>query len=471
MNICIIGTGYVGLVTGTCLADFGHTVVCVDKDKTKIDRLNNGEVPIYEIGLDDLIKRNVKERRLSFTTNLAKAVEGSIAVFIAVGTPSKADGTPNLDFVIEVASEIAHHITDYKVVVTKSTVPVGTGQKLKAMIDKVLDERVTPEYLNSHPEANGQRPKFDIVSNPEFLREGSAVEDFMRPNRIVIGASSDSAIAIMKDIYRPLYLLETPLLVTSVETAELIKYASNAFLATKISFINEMGILCEKLGANIDHLAVGVGLDNRIGKKFLHVSPGYGGSCFPKDTQALVHIAKSVGMKLEIVPSTIQVNDAQKLRMIDKIENAVGNLNGKTIAILGLAFKPNTDDMREAASITIIEGLKKKGAKVRAFDPVAMEEAKKYIKDIEYTEDAYSAAKNADALVLLTEWNEFRILDLLTLKEMLKLPIFIDLRNVYEPERMRRMGFEYYSLGRGIAKKEQVKSGSQSKVYETEAKS
>lgn len=448
MNICVVGSGYVGLVTGTCLADFGHNVICVDNDKKKVSSLKKGIMPIYEIGLEDLVKRNAKEKRLNFTTDLKKAVSESLVIYIAVGTPSKEDGTANLDYVFGVAKEVAEYIDGYKVIVTKSTVPVGTGKAIKKIVDEVLEQKTSPEYLSKHPDANGKKPNYDVVSNPEFLREGSAIEDFMRPNRVVIGAESDSAVAIMKDIYRPLYLFETPMVVTTIETSELIKYASNAFLATKISFINEIGHLCERLDANIDDLARGMGLDNRIGKKFLHVSPGYGGSCFPKDTSALTAIAKSVDFDLKIVNAATEVNDRQKRMMVDKIEKAVGNVSGKTIGILGLAFKPNTDDMREAASITICEGLTAKGAKIRAFDPVSMEEAKKEITNIKYCKDAYEVAKEADAIVILTEWNEFRHLDLVKIKDLLKGSLFIDLRNIYEPEKMRRFGFEYISLGR-----------------------
>ncbi len=450
MNICIVGTGYVGLVTGTCLADFGHTVVCVDNNKEKIDMLNNGGIPIYEIGLKELIDRNVKEKRLSFTNDLKKAVEQSIAVFIAVGTPPKQDGSANLEYVFDVAREVAQHIDGYKVVVTKSTVPVGTGKNVYKIISEELDKRTSADYLKDHPEESGKKFRFDVVSNPEFLREGSAIEDFMRPDRVVIGSESDSAIAIMQDIYRPLYLFETPMVITNIETSELIKYAANAFLATKISFINEMGHLCERLGGTIDDLAKGMGLDKRIGSKFLHVSPGYGGSCFPKDTTAVVDIARNVDFDLKVVQAAVEANQRQKEMMVDKIEAAMGgSLDGKTIGILGLAFKPNTDDMREAASITIIEGLKEKGAKVQTFDPVAMDEAKKCIGDIDYLEDAYAVAKDADAIVLLTEWNEFRMLDLGKIKELLKTPVFVDLRNVYDAERMKALGFVYESLGRG----------------------
>lgn len=449
MNICVIGTGYVGLVSGTCFADFGHNVICVDNNQEKINKLTHGVVPIYEIGLEDLIKRNVKENRLHFTTDLQSAIKNSLVVFIAVGTPSKDDGRPNMDYVFKVAEEIADNINGYKVIVTKSTVPVGTGEQIKKIVDSVIAKKLTPEYLSQNPTASAKKHNYDIVSNPEFLREGSAIEDFMRPNRVVIGAESDSAVAIMEDIYRPLYLFETPLVITSIKTAELIKYASNAFLATKISFINEMGQLCDMLGANIDHLAKGMGLDNRIGRKFLHVSPGYGGSCFPKDTSALTYIAEDVGYDLKIVNSTIEVNDRQKQMMVEKIQKMMGDLNGKTIAILGLAFKPNTDDMRDAASITIIEGLQKLGAKVKAFDPISMEEAKKHLKDVTYTQDSYETVKDADAVVLLTEWNEFRFLDLMQVKDLLRSPIFIDLRNVYNPEKMKAFGFKYTSLGRG----------------------
>lgn len=453
MNICVVGTGYVGLVTGTCLADFGHTVICVDNDPKKVDLLNNGGVPIYEIGLDDLIKRNTKEKRLSFTTDLGAAVKQSLVIFNAVGTPSRPDGTANLDYVFQVAREVAEHLDGYKVIVTKSTVPVGTGAKVKALIEDVLEKKTAPEYLNAHPEANGKKPRFDIASNPEFLREGSAIEDFMRPNRVVIGAASDSAFAIMEDIYRPLYLLETPLVMTNIETAELIKYAANAFLATKISFINEIGLLAEKVGANIDDLAKGVGLDQRIGKKFLHVSPGYGGSCFPKDTSALLHIADDAGYDMKIVKATVAVNDRQKQLMVTKIESVMGGVKDKAVGVLGLAFKPNTDDMRDSASITIINSLREKGATVRAFDPVAMDEAKKYITGITYAESAYDAIEGADCLLLLTEWNEFRFLDLMKVKELLKAPLFIDLRNIYDPEKMLCLGIDYVSLGRGHIKR------------------
>jgi len=448
MNICVVGTGYVGLVTGTCLADFGHIVVCVDNNKEKIEKLQQGIMPIYELGLEELVRRNTKEKRLSFTTDLKAAVRSSLAIFIAVNTPARDDGFADTSAVELVAQEIAQYLDEYKAIVMKSTVPVGTCAKVHSLIENVLTEKVSPERIAKDPDIDCHLPTFDVVSNPEFLREGSAIGDFMRPNRVVIGSDSDEATAIMKDIYRPLYLLETPLVITTLETSEMIKYASNAFLATKISFINEMGRICEKVGADVGMVAKGIGLDQRIGSKFLHVSPGYGGSCFPKDTLALTSIAKSVGYELKIVKATIEVNEEQKKLMLSKIKNTLKSVSGKTIGILGLSFKPNTDDMREAASITIINGLKAEGAKIKAFDPVAMDEAKKVLKGVKYYDDAYTVAKDSDALVIVTEWNEFRQLDLGKIKESLKTPIIIDTRNIYEPERMRRLGFTYVSLGR-----------------------
>lgn len=447
----MVGCGYVGLVSGTCFADFGHNVICVDSDENKIGMINSGEMPIYEIGLADLVERNRKEGRLTFTTDLGRAVENSLVVFLAVGTPSAGpDGKVDLSQVHSAVKEIAEHIDGYKVIVTKSTVPSGTTMEIKAMIENVLDRKVSPEYLNANPEASAERPDFDVVSNPEFLREGSGIEDFMRPNRVVIGAESESAMAIMKDIYRPLYLLETPMVNTTIATAELIKYASNAFLATKISFINAMGRLCEKLGADVDDLAKGIGLDKRIGGKFLHVSPGYGGSCFPKDTAAMTLIARQAGCEFSIVESTIATNEDQKLSMVEKIKNALGgDLGGKTLGVLGLAFKPNTDDMRGAASATILGELAEKGARIKAFDPASMDNARKLMPFIEYAKDAYQAIEGCDAAVLMTEWNAFRHLDLLQVKKKLKKPVFIDLRNVYKPARMSRMGFDYVSIGRG----------------------
>ncbi len=449
MNICVVGVGYVGLVVGTCLADFGHNVVCVDKNRQKIDSLNKGISPIYELGLEELIHRNTKEKRLSFTADLKEGIQSSLAVYIAVDTPNLEDGTPNLSSIEAVARSVAETIDGYKVVILKSTVPVGTCAHVRSIISERLDDINSVENLAKNPESNGYMPTFSVISNPEFLREGSAIEDFMRPNRVVIGSDSDQAIAIMKDIYRPLYLLETPMVITNLETAELIKYASNAFLATKISFINEMSCICEQVGADVNMIAKGMGLDKRIGTKFLHAGPGYGGSCFPKDTQALTYISKKAGYENKIVRSAIEVNDFQKKRMIEVISRAMKNVSGKIIGILGLAFKPNTDDMRDSASITIIEGLQKLGAKIKVFDPVAMEEAKKVIKDVEYCENAFQATEGSDALVILTEWNEFRQLDLGKIKELLKSNVIVDTRNIYDPLRMKKLGFEYTCVGRG----------------------
>ncbi len=434
MNICVVGTGYVGLVTGTCFAEFGVNVVCVDKDKKKIEMLNNGAVPIYEPGLEELIKKNVKDGRLSFITDINKAIKDSLIIFIAVGTPPKDDGSADLSYVEDVARSIAGNLNGYKVIVTKSTVPVGTGEKIKKVIQEI----------------NNKQTNFDIVSNPEFLREGSAIEDFMRPNRVVIGAESSRAIEIMKELYRPLYLIETPFVITDVESTEMIKYASNAFLATKISFINEVANICERVGADIHAVAKGMGLDHRIGSKFLHPGPGYGGSCFPKDTQAIAQIAKNHNYNFEIVDAVINVNKKQKERMIEKIVNMVGDLKGKTIGILGLSFKPNTDDMRDAPSVDIINGLLKRGAKVKAYDPVAMDEAKKIFNDnIKYCKDSYDVADGSYAIALITEWNQFRNLDMIKIKGLLMSPIIIDLRNVYEPQKMKEIGIRYTGIGRG----------------------
>ena len=433
MHIGIIGTGYVGLVTGACFAEFGVFVTCVDKDKKKIRSLKKGEIPFYEPGLEDLIQRNIKNGRLKFSTTTNDAVDSSLVIFIAVGTPPRGDGSADMRYVEGVAEEIAQNIKGYKVIVMKSTVPVGTGAKVKKIISKRLKEQVD----------------FDIVSNPEFLREGSAIEDFMRPNRVVLGASSQQAIAILKDLYRPLYLIETPFIITNPETAELIKYASNSFLAVKISFINEISHLCEKVGADVQMVAKAMGLDQRIGSKFLHTGPGYGGSCFPKDTRALLNIAAENSSELGIVKSAVEANERQKRLMIDKIKNGMGEIRGKTITVLGLSFKPNTNDMREAPSVDIIENLLKGGAKVRIFDPVAMEDAMKiFSRGVKYAEDAYDAAKGADAVVIVTEWNEFRNLDLLKIKKLLNTPYFFDLRNIYEPDKLRNLGFKYFCVGR-----------------------
>jgi UDPglucose 6-dehydrogenase len=432
MKICMIGSGYVGLVTGVCLAEFGMEVICVDKDKAKIEMMSKGKSPFYEPGLDDLMEKNMKEGRLSFSTDLAHGVQASQVIFIAVGTPANHDGSPDLSQVEAVAREIAAYMTEYKIIVLKSTVPVGTGKWVKGLIAEAVKGKVP----------------FDMVSNPEFLREGAAVEDFFRPDRIVIGAESERAIEVMKEIYNAFYLIEAPFVITTIEAAELIKYASNAFLATKISFINEIANLCERVGADVHDVARAMGLDGRIGRKFLHPGPGFGGSCFPKDTHALVHIGKKYDCEMEIVQSTIQVNERQKERMIEKIEEMTDGVQGKTIGILGLAFKPNTDDMREASSIPIILGLQKKGARIKAYDPEAMQEAKKILQDVTYCTGPYEVAEGSDAIVLLTEWNQFRLLDLKRIKGLLKEPVFIDLRNVYEPLHMREMGFRYCGVGR-----------------------
>jgi UDPglucose 6-dehydrogenase len=432
MNICIIGTGYVGLVTGACLAEFGMNLVCVDNDVEKIGLLKEGKSPIYEPGLEDMIRKNMKEGRLRFSTSIKEGVTSSLVVFIAVGTPSKPDGSADLSAVEAVAQEIARHMDGYKVVVVKSTVPVGTCRRLKKMIQEVQP----------------QTTRFDIVSNPEFQREGSAIEDFIRPDRVTIGTESEQAAAIMKDIYSALYLIETPFVITSLETAEMIKYAANAFLATKVTFINEIANLCEYAGADVHHVAKAMGLDGRIGKKFLHPGPGYGGSCFPKDTRALLRMALDRGYPFRVLDAVIEVNETQKTRMVEKIRGALGSLEGKTIGILGLSFKPNTDDIRESSAIPIIEGLLAERARVKAFDPAAMEEARAIFPNVEYGTDSYDVAKESDALVLVTEWNQFRRLDLERIKSLMKTPVFIDLRNVYEPDHMRALGFNYRCVGR-----------------------
>lgn len=433
MHIAVVGSGYVGLVTGACLADFGMYVTCVDNDERKIAMLKRGEVPIYEPGLDAIIAKNVKAGRLHFTTELKEAVEKALAVFIAVGTPPREDGSADLTYVVQVAEAIADYMDGYKVIVTKSTVPIGTGQ----LIEKTIKER-------------NDRFPFSVVSNPEFLREGSAISDFMRPDRVVIGARDPQAVAIMKDIYAPLYLIETPFVITNVESSELIKYASNAFLATKITFINEVARLCELLGADVHHVAKGMGLDGRIGPKFLHPGPGYGGSCFPKDTKAVTDIARQAGCPFEIVETVIKVNEDIKRRMIDKIRKACGgSVAGLTLGVLGLAFKPETDDMREAPAIPILEALVPEAAAVRAYDPAAMANASEVLPaGIVYCEDAYEVAQGVDCLIIMTEWNQFRSLDLERLKSLMRVPRIVDLRNVYEPERMREAGFQHECVGR-----------------------
>ncbi len=432
MHIGVIGTGYVGLVTGACFAEFGVFVTCMDRDPQKIAMLKEGKVPFYEPGLEELVRRNLKEGRLHFTTELREAVEPSLVIFIAVGTPPRGDGSADLSYVKSVAEGIAKYMDSYKVIVTKSTVPVGTGKKIKQWIRDALQQDVD----------------FDVASNPEFLREGSAVEDFMRPDRVVIGAESEQAKAILKDLYRPLYLIETPFVITNIETAELIKYASNSFLATKISFINEMALLCDRVGADVHVVAKAMGLDRRIGPKFLHPGPGYGGSCFPKDTRALLNIAKEHGLELKIVSATVEVNERQKGIMVERIKKVMGPLKDRTIAVLGLSFKPNTNDIREAPALYIIGQLLQEGATIRAYDPVAIPEVKKILPEIYYGSDAYDVAEGSDAMVLITEWNQFRNLDLQRIKSLMRQPYFFDLRNVYEPGTMRSLGFKYYSVGR-----------------------
>jgi UDPglucose 6-dehydrogenase len=429
----MIGSGYVGLVSGACFSEFGHDVVCVDNDADKIARLREGHVPIYEPGLDALIERNVNADRLSFTTDLQAAVGSAGAVFIAVGTPSRrGDGEADLSYVYAAAKEIAGALNGYTVVVTKSTVPVGTGRAVARIV-------------------RGERPDadFDVASNPEFLREGAAIEDFMRPDRVVVGAESERAREAMRELYRPLFLIETPVLFTSLETSELIKYAANTFLATKITFINEMADICEAAGADVHDVARGIGLDGRIGRKFLHPGPGYGGSCFPKDTRALVSMAQRVGAPSRIVETVVAVNEQRKRNMAAKIISACGgDVGGKTIAVLGLTFKPGTDDMREAPSLDIIPTLTAAGATVRAFDPEGMDEAKKLLSDVDWQPGAYEAVEGADALVIITEWNQFRALDLARVKAAMRAPLMIDLRNIYEQSVMASAGFTYHCIGR-----------------------
>jgi UDPglucose 6-dehydrogenase len=433
-KIAVIGTGYVGLVGGAGLADFGNSVVCVDRIEEKIQRLKDGEIPFYEPGLSEVVRRNVREGRLRFTTDIARAVADNDVVFCAVGTPEADGGHVDLSQVDEVAAEVGAHMTGYRVVVQKSTVPVGTARRLRRIIE---EHQLSPF-------------EFDVVSNPEFLREGSAVEDFMRPDRVVVGADSQRAFSVMRSIYAPLYLIRTPIVETAPESAELIKYASNAFLATKISFINEVANICERVGADVQTVAYAMGLDRRIGPKFLHAGAGYGGSCFPKDTKALVHIAEQAGAKARIVSATVGVNEEQKLRMVDKVVAAMGGeVKERTVGLLGLAFKPNTDDMRYAASIVLAEGLSRLGARVRAFDPAATENARALMPYVEYADDAYGVADGADAIVLVTEWNEFRQLDIARLKSLMRSAVVIDCRNVYDPDDFRKHGFSYVGVGRG----------------------
>ena len=432
MYVSVIGTGYVGLVTGACFAEFGLNVLCMDLDEKRIASLEKGKVPFFEPGLGELVEKNLKAGRLRFTTDLHKAVDEALVIFIAVGTPSRPDGSADLSFVDEVARSVGSRMTGYKVVVTKSTVPVGTASRIRTLIQ---DNQTVPS-------------NFGVVSNPEFLREGSAIEDFMRPNRVVIGADSSEAVAIMKDLYRPLYLLDAPVVITDVPTAEVIKYASNVFLATKISFINEMANLCERVGADVQMVSKGMGLDKRIGSKFLHAGPGFGGSCFGKDTAALINIGTDAEYEMTLARATKHVNEQQRVRMVEKIREAVGTLQGKTIALLGLAFKPDTDDIRDSPALFIAEELMKAGCSIRTYDPEALEESMKVLPNMIPCQDAYQAIEGADAVVLVTEWNQFRNLDFDRIRATVKSPTFIDLRNVYEPRRMEEMGFYYVSVGR-----------------------
>ncbi len=434
MKIAMIGTGYVGLVSGVCFSDFGHEVVCVDKDPDKIATLRRGEVPIYEPGLDDLMARNVAAGRLSFSEDLAEAVAGADAVFIAVGTPTRrGDGHADLSYVFAAAEEIARALEGYTVVVTKSTVPVGTNRKVKQVIAK------------ANPQA-----EFDVASNPEFLREGAAIDDFMRPDRVVVGVQNDRAREVLEEIYRPLYLRDFPIVTTDLESAEMIKYAANAFLATKITFINEIAALCERVGADIKQVSRGMGLDGRIGNKFLHAGPGYGGSCFPKDTRALARIGQEHAVPMQITETVIKVNDEVKWRMVEKVKDLCGgSFNGRTIAVLGVTFKPNTDDMRDAPSLTIVPAMIGGGARVRVVDPQGRAEGEALLPGVQWVDDAYRAANKADALVILTEWNEFRALDLKRLAKKMARPRMADLRNIYSARDARRAGFEsYVAVGR-----------------------
>lgn len=432
MKITIIGTGYVGSVTGACLADLGNEITCLDIDKEKIEKFSKGIIPIYEPGLSDLVKRNVREKRLCFTTDSKKAIQSSDVIFIAVGTPSNEDGSVDMKYVESAARDIGKYMNGYKVIVDKSTVPVGTADKLKNIIN----------------DAQKEKHEFDLVSNPEFLREGEAIKDFMNPDRIVIGVENGKAKSMMLDIYKGIERTGRPILVTNIKTSEMIKYASNAMLATRISFMNELARLCEKTGADIKMVAKGMGLDSRIGPRFLQAGVGYGGSCFPKDVKGIIDTGKEYGVEMKIVKAVDKVNEEQKKWILPKIEKELEDLKGKNIAIWGLAFKPKTDDMREAPSITIIEGLQKKGAKITAFDPEAEHVAKKILKNVAYVNDPYKAVEGADALVVVTEWDEFRNLDLEKIGLLMKKPVIFDGRNIYEPEEMKKAGFVYYGIGR-----------------------
>lgn len=431
-NICVIGTGYVGLVSGACLADFGNRVVCADIDRDKISKLQQGVIPIYEPGLQEVVDRNVRKGRLFFTSEVAQGIRDSEVVFIAVGTPPGSDGEADLSIVFNVAETIAQNLNSYKVIVTKSTVPAGTG----AQVRKIVQEQ------------GPRNVEFDVVSNPEFLREGSAVEDFLRPDRVVIGSSSDRATDIMRAVYRPLYINETPMVITTVESSEMIKYASNAFLAVKISYINEIANICEAIGADVHVVAKAMGLDGRISPKFLHAGGGYGGSCFPKDTSALVKTAEKHNVVNRVVRAAIEANEYQKMRMVEKIRSLVGSLKGKTIGLLGLAFKPNTDDIRDATSQVIIQETLKAGGAVRGYDPVAMDAMRAVFPAIEYCRDCYEVATGADCLVIVTEWNEFRELDWERVGKLMRQKNVVDCRNVYMPVEVTSMGFQYLSVGR-----------------------
>lgn len=437
MKIAMIGTGYVGLVSGACFAEFGSEVTCVDTDAGKITRLELGQIPIFEPGLEELVAKSTKAGRLRFTTNLASAVADADAVFLAVGTPSRrGDGHADLRYIEDAAAQVARALSGYTVIVTKSTVPVGTGRRVADIVREVLRE-------------TNSTAQFDVASNPEFLREGSAIGDFMRPDRVVIGCESERAQAVLRELYRPLYLTETPIVMTGLETAELTKYAANAFLATKITFINEMADLCERLGADVQDVARGMGLDGRIGRKFLHAGPGYGGSCFPKDTLALTRTAQEVGAPVRLVETVVQINDRRKGAMAGRIMQACGgHVRGKTIGILGVAFKPNTDDMRDAPSLSIVPALQDAGAVVRAYDPEAMHEAERLLSGVTWCDDPYAVAEGASAVALLTEWNEFRALDFERLGAAMVDRVFVDLRNVYRPDVVRALGFAYSSVGR-----------------------
>ncbi len=432
MNICVVGTGYVGLVAGTCLADFGMNVTCVDKDASKIDMLNNGQVPIYELGLSDLIKRNAALERLHFTTDLERAVDQSLVVFLAVGTPEGEDGRPDLSQINEVARQVAACMTEYKILAIKSTVPVGTAAAMRKLVKESLKQDVA----------------FDVVSNPEFLREGAAVQDFLHPDRVILGTRSERALAVMRDIYRPLYLLKTPIIATTNETAEIIKYAANTMLALRISFVNEVANLCERVGADVYDVSVALGMDGRIGPKFLHPGPGFGGSCFPKDVKGLLNIARDYDYDFKIVDAIVQVNERQWQLVLDKARTRLDGFSNRTVTVLGLSFKPNTDDIREAPAIKVAREMLKEGARVQAYDPAAMEFSGKALPELELFKDPYAACEGSDMVIIMTEWNEFRDLHFDRVKEKIRTPNIYDTRNIYDPEQVRGLGFEYIGTGR-----------------------